>query len=493
MKKADRAKLIEFLNQDPVWWMEHNFWIPDVRVPATGEELGPGTIILHPVQKKILRAVLLKGEDGKFPYSTMVYSTIKKSGKTRIAAGVAAWFAATQGKYNEIYCMANDGKQSTDRILSAIKQCVALNPDMYWKVTNTKITLPNGTYIEAIPCDPKGSAGANPGLTVWSEMWGYAHQHKERLWTEMTIPPTRYGKAMRWVESYAGYTDESTVLYTLYELGVKYGRRHPSFQGPGAPPCYVNAPAAQFCYWDDGDTARRMPWQTDAYYAQERSQLIAREFDRIHRNYWIDSIDKALDITWWDACRVEVPELDAHTPVVMAVDASVSQDSTAAALISRHTDPIKARRQTMVRKSVAWYPAPGEKIDLTNTLEKQLREWVSKYNVVCIVYDKYQLHKLMTDIRMEGIVRVREFGQQVDRSIADKQLFDMVLTIMIGHDGNQELRSHVDNAASKTIGEKFRFVKASDQLDQQGRTAKPIDLIVCISMGNHECLRLNLG
>jgi len=146
-----------------------------------------------------------------------------------------------------------------------------------------------------------------------------------------------------------------------------------------------------------------------------------------------------------------------------------------------------------VRKSKAWYPAPGEKIDLTNTLERQLREWVSKYNVVCIVYDRYQLHKLMTDIRMEGIVRVREFGQQVDRSIADKQLFDMVLTIMIGHDGDQELRSHVDNAASKTVGEKFRFVKASDQLDQQGRTAKPIDLIVCVSMGNHECLRLNLG
>ena len=172
MKKADRANLIAFLEQDPVWWMEHNFWIPDVRTPDTGAELGPGTIILHPIQKRILRAVLLKGEDGMFPYSTMVYSTIKKSGKTRIAAGVAAWFAATQGKYNEVYCMANDGKQSTDRILSAVKQCVALNPDMHWKVTNTKITLPSGTYIEAIPCDPKGSAGANPGLTVWSEMWG---------------------------------------------------------------------------------------------------------------------------------------------------------------------------------------------------------------------------------------------------------------------------------------------------------------------------------
>lgn len=494
MKNEERAKIIAVLEQDPVWWLEHNFWIPDVRDPSTGDEYGPGPIQLHPVQKKILRSVLLKNEDGRFPYSTMVYSTIKKSGKTRIAAGVAAWFAATQGTYNEVYCMANDGKQSTDRILSAVKQCVTLNPDIHWHVTATKVTLPNGTFIEAIPCDPKGSAGSNPGLTVWSEMWGYAHQHKERLWTEMTVPPTRFGKAMRWVESYAGYVGESTVLHQLYELGVKYGSPYPMQDGNSIVPCYTNEPAQQFCYWDDGEAARRMPWQTASYYAQERSHLSSNEFDRIHGNFWIEPVSKAIDMAWWDACRGEVDPLDARTPVVMAVDASISQDSTAAILISRHTDRVRARRETMVRASKAWYPAPGKKIDLTNTLEKQLREWVEKYNVVCVVYDKYQLHKMMTDIRMEGIVRVREFSQQVNRAVADKQLFDMILTQMITHDGNTELRTHVDNAGSKEAGgEKFRFVKATDILDQQGRTAKPIDLIVCASMGNNECLRLNLG
>lgn len=493
MKPAERTQLIKFLEHDPVWWMEHYFYIPDVRDPYTGEELGEGPIQLHPIQKRILRAVLLKDKDGKFPYSTILFSTIKKSGKTRIAAGVAAWYAATQGRYNEVYCMANDGRQSVDRILSAVKQFVELNPEIHWKVTTSKITLPSGTYIEAIPCDPKGSAGANPGLTVWSEMWGYAHRHKERLWTEMTIPPTRYGKAMRWVESYAGYTDESNVLFSLYEQGTKYSRPHPAFREPGGPPAYVNEPASQFTYWDDGDAARRMPWQTPEYYAQERSQLVAKEFDRIHRNYWIDSIDKALDIIWWDACRAVVPPLDERTPVVMAADASVSHDSTALVLVSRHPDPARARRETMVRACEAWYPPPGEKINLTETLEKRLREWVKKYNVVCLVYDKYQLHKMMTDIRMEGIVRVKEFGQQSDRAVADKQLYDMILTRMLAHDGNQELRAHVDHAASKTIGEKFRFIKASDQLDQQGRTAKPIDLLIGVSMGNHECLRLNLG
>jgi len=494
MRTEEREALIKLLEQDPVWWMERNFWIPDRRDPMTGEELGPGPIILHPIQKRILRAVLIKGDGGRFPYSTMLYSTIKKSGKTRIGAGVAAWFAATQGRYNEVYCLANDGKQSSDRILSAIKQCVTLNTNMDWNVTKTKITLPNGTYIEAIPCDPKGSAGANPGLTVWSEMWGYAHQHKERLWTEMTIPPTRFGKAMRWVESYAGYKDESAVLYSLYEQGTEHGRRHPEFSGPDDPPCYTNEAANMFCYWDDGDAARRMPWQTDDYYAQERSQLVASEFDRIHRNFWIDSVDKAIDLAWWDACKEDVPALDHRTPVVMAVDASVSHDSTAACLVSRHPDPQRRNKETMIRKVRAWYPSPGEKIDLTTTLEACILDWSERYNIVCLVYDKYQLHKMMMDIRKEGIVRVREFGQQVDRSVADRQILDQILTRMIAHDGNQELREHVDAAATKITGDnKMRFVKASDQKDAQGRTAKPIDLLVCASMGNHECLRLNLA
>lgn len=479
--------------------MENNFYIEDPRDPETGELYPPGPIQLHPIQKRILRAALTK-VDGRFPYSTIVYSTCKKSGKTRVAAGIAAWYAATQGRYNEIYCLANDGKQSADRILSAVKKSIDLAKEAVkkgeggsvmaeWNYVRQSVRIPNGTLIEAIPCDPTGQAGSNPGLTVWSEMWGYRHEHKERLWTEMTIPPTRFGMAFRWVESYAGYVDESNVLYNLYEIGVEDGIRHPGFPDI---PVFVNPAANLFCYWDSGTEAHRMPWQTADYYLQEARILTPQEYARIHLNKWITSTQKAIPIEWWDACEEKLPPLDHNTPVVMAVDASVSGDCTACVLISRHPDPERAVEQVAVRAVRVWEPPKGGKIDLDETVGKTIEEWTKAYNVLEVCYDEYQLHSLMTRWRKRQVVKVFQFSQAAPRAQADKQIRDLVAHRQIAHDGNAQLRAHVDNARAKTTGEKYRFVKPEQDNKQKSRKRQPIDALVATSMGTDRCLYLNL-
>lgn len=501
---VEQQAILQILRHDPVTWMEQNFFIEDVRDPKTGEEYGPGVIQLHDVQKRILRAALTK-VDGMFPYSTIVYSTCKKSGKTRIGAGIACWFAATQGRYNEVYCLANDGKQSSDRILSAAKKSIdlgreaaakrksadeAISEMSQWRYVREAVRVPNGTFIEAIPCDPKGQAGSNPGLTVWSEMWGYAHQHKERLWTEMTIPPTRFGQAIRWVESYAGYTDESLVLYGLYELGVEQGIRHPAFPDI---PVYVNPTAGLFCYWDSGEAAHRMPWQTDEYYLQESQVLIPQEYARIHLNMWITSTEKAIPIEWWDACQGDVPPLDKKTPVVMGIDASVSGDCSACVLVSRHWNPIEFKDYIVIRAVRVWEPPPGGKIDQEETIGATLEEWTRRYNVIEVAYDEYQLHNLMTRWRRKKVVKIYQFNQQNERNKGDKQFRDMVASRRVLHNGDATLRAHVDNARAKISGEKYRFMKPEQDQQDKGRTKRPIDALIATSMGTERCLYLNLG
>lgn len=497
LSMQEQQIILRVLRSDPVWWMEHNFYIEDSRDPKTGKELGAGLIKLHPVQKRILRAALTK-VDGLFPYTTIVYSTSKKSGKTRVAAGVAAWFASTQAPYNEIYCLANDGKQSADRILSAVKKSVDLSRQakalelgsesemVTWKYVREAARLPNGTIVEAIPCDPSGQAGSNPGMTVWSEMWGYQHTHKERLWTEMTIPPTRFGKAIRWVESYAGYVDESITLYDLYVLGVEQGIRHPAFPDI---PVYVNPAAQLFCYWDEGWEAHRMPWQTNEYYMQESKILSVQEFARIHLNRWITSTEKAIPIEWWDACKQTLPPLDARTPIVVAVDASVSGDCSACVAVSRHPDPKRAVEEVAIRAVRTWTPPKGGKLDYDKTINATLEEWMAAYDVVEITYDEYQLHHLMNQWRKRQEVKIEEFGQRTPRSKADKQFRDMVAAKKIAHDGNATLRDHVNNAQAKLTGEQYRFVKP----EQQAQHRKPIDALVAASMGTDRCLYLNLA
>ncbi len=248
-----------------------------------------------------MRSATERDSEGKFRWQTILWSAPKKSGKTRIAALVAAWLADTTGPYAEIYLAANDGKQSEDRILSTIGRCLELNPSLGWQRTKSKIVLPNGSFIEAIPVDPTGQAGANPTFVVFSEMWGYRLEHKERLWAQMTISPARRGRSLRWIETYAGYSGESPVLEHLYELGVKQGRRHPEFPDL---PVTVNETAALWCYWE---TEPRMPWQTEEYYRQEAAILSEAEFRRMHRNEWVTSEEAFVSMIWWDACQEALP------------------------------------------------------------------------------------------------------------------------------------------------------------------------------------------
>jgi phage terminase large subunit-like protein len=237
-----------------------------------------------------------------------------------------------------------------------------------------------------------------------------------------------------------------------------------------------------------------MAWQTDEYYAQEASLLTPEEFDRIHRNQWTDPVTKAIPIEWWDRCAdvkrdgKKLPPLDKKTPIVLGVDAALSHDSCAMVATSRHpnrSDEV-AERATRI-----WVPPRGHAIDLSETVEKGVREFCEQYNVVAIVYDKYQLHKMATDLRKEGLGWFKQFDQGTKRSIADKQLLDLIIQKSITHTGNSELRTHIDNTAKKETGTRMRFVKP-DQGNQQGPTRRPIDATVALSMSAFECLRLNI-
>lgn len=475
----------------PDEWIEKHFLVERPRDPITAEMFEPGPVRLAEYQKRILRAALERDADGKLKYSTIVWSEPKKSGKTTIAAAVAMYMAQ-RSKASNIYCLANDGKQSQDRIFKAMADCIKLHSKqggifesvrVIWAPPTFK--LENGTAVEAIPCDAAGEAGSEPLMTVWSEMWGYRQEAKERLWTEMTIPPTLYGYAMRWVESYAGYEDESTILWNLYDNGVNHGARHPQLMDL---PVYTNGD--QFTFWSH---EARMPWQTKAYYESESKLMLPNEFQRIHHNEWVSATTSFLDnMVAWDRCRDDLasgplPPGD-PTPMVIGLDASVSGDACAIVGVTRHPDdewdaPL---RRTSVRHVSVYYPPAGGKINYSETLDPEIRLLCEMYNIFKVVYDPYQLHKLATDMTFEGIAAFEEFDQMRRRSKADKQLFDMVIMRQIRHNGDPELRRHIQACAAKSEGaaNTLRLVKKTN--------GRPIDLAVALSMANDEVLRLNV-
>ena len=315
--------------------------------------------------------------------------------------------------------------------------------------------------------------------------------------SEMTVPPSKHGKSFRWVESYAGFTEESLLLYRLYEQGVKNGRKlwpgrmYPTTDGPDAEiEVYVNDTSRMLCYWG---TVPRCPDQKQIYYSTEATVLVPNEFDRVHRNQWVSNTSTFIPMEWWYACRrtdEEFPTIDKkHHNVIVSMDAAVTNDSFGIILACRH--PVFVD-EIVVLYSNKWSPNPStHKIDFEGTDEnpgpiKVVERFVKEYNVVQICYDPFQLHDCAMRMKKKGLAWMKEFNQQGDRARADSQLRDLIRDRRIWHRGDVDLTAHLQNANAKIDDQdsKIRLVKRVEHLK--------IDLAVALSMAGHELLRLNL-
>jgi hypothetical protein len=65
----------------------------------------------------------------------------------------------------------------------------------------------------------ESSAGARHSLVVFDELWGYNSENLRRLFEELT-PPATERDAWMLIASYDGFTEESTLLETLYQRGL---------------------------------------------------------------------------------------------------------------------------------------------------------------------------------------------------------------------------------------------------------------------------------
>lgn len=453
-------------------------------------------------QRRIIDAALEKDENGMFKYSTIIYSAPKKSGKSALTSAVVLYMAA-HNPNSFIACLANDGSQANDRLYGPIytnfrlhRQLGGIFEDVVPRIG--EVTLDNFTKIRAVPCDAAGEAGAQPLMTAFSELWGFDTPKKSALFVEMTIPPTLHGRAIRWIESYAGYSGKSEILEQLYETGFTQGEPHPEFDlmGQHGPVVRVNKGARLFCYWD---TEPRMPWQSEDYYQEQAKTMPAAEFDRLHRNLWVSPVSAFIDQTWWKACeRRELPPLRYGdlTPVVVGIDMAVTGDCAALVAVTR--DPSNPTTGVAVRAVRILNPKRlGGTIEQETMVRPVILEWADKWNVVCWVYDPREMTKLAQDMTREGVGWFRPFGQVQPRTIADKQLYDMILARQVAwnrdttegdvgrHGGDDDtLFKHLIQAGADTASDAYRIVKLSPN-------AK-IDGAVALSQAAHVAMKLLL-
>lgn len=161
---------------------EHGFYIRDSYNTETGQPAGPGKLNLFDFQKRILNKVLTPDpETGLFPYTTIVYSCPKKSGKTKIAAAVATWYAECADSGTEVYLIANDQEQAEGLVM---KDIIYHAREVGYRALKGEVQLPDGTFIKALSQSYRSIAGTRHGLTIWDELWGYCQSSNTQCYTQ---------------------------------------------------------------------------------------------------------------------------------------------------------------------------------------------------------------------------------------------------------------------------------------------------------------------
>jgi hypothetical protein len=468
-------------------WIESCFIDPSTVKfrSATKDYSRAKTITLEPYQRRILECVLTPAEDGRFPYSLVVWSQPKKSGKTTVAAGVASWWAATVEAPNEILVCANDQEQAQGRVFQA------MGPTLYklgvtdWPVGRASIplvVLPNGTTVRALPSSYATESGSNHGLITFDELWAYSHERARRLFEELCVVPTRLNSLV-WITTYAGYWDESDLLRDIWsrvfadqagsqlQPGVTVVPELSDItttdgNGNARACCYARPGERFFLYWDH---TPRMPWQTASYYRQQKATLRPTAYIRLHENRWQETVGSFIEEAWWE--RSVTLQGPSDERAVFALDASQRNDTTALVGVKRDGERYKT---TFVR---AWDPQ-GADLDLEATVVAAILELHERGLVEELWYDPYQLHQIGMNLRQAGIA-AHEFSQGEERLRGDGFLYRLYRDGKIDNFDDTRLAAHIRAAKAKEFDdERIRLVKPKLGATQ----ARKIDLAVAQSM-----------
>lgn len=471
-------------------WVEQNFYDPTTVIQFGKQWVfdTAQTLILEATQKRIVDFVLTPDDKGNFPYQTIVYSTIKKEGKTTLAGAVGAWFAACIEPPNLILTLANDQEQSAGRIFGAMTPTLNYLGCRVPTAVSSKpeVRLPNGTVVQAIANNYAGAAGANYGLTLWSELWAYTTERSRRLYEELVPVPTKK-TSIRWVETYVGFEDESDLLLDLFtriftdteETGLQPNAvpvpELIDIQSDGKPCCYHIPEEGLFYYHNH---TPRMPWNVGEegldYRRKQKAELRPTQYTRLHENRWQTAEGTFIEPSWYDdAVTLDGPS---EEPAIFALDGAIRNDTICLVGIKKYNimlwDELHERYKLVYFKS--WSPArSGMKankelgtlkgdMDLDETVGAEIVHLHNRGLIIGPVwYDPYQLHQVAVKLRKKRIPCV-EFVQQSERLKSDTFFAEVLRKGELDMFYHEIMEQHIKNAKAKEFENmQIRIVKGT--------------------------------
>jgi phage terminase large subunit-like protein len=434
--------------------------------PETGR-----AFVLTTAERRFLAHAFKLTADGRLCFPELLFSGPMKTGKTALAAMIVLYVVCALGtRFAEGICVANDYEQSSTRVFQAIARIVEASPilDADATVGVDKITFAStGSTIIAIASDHVSAAGANPTIVCFDELWGFVSEKARRLWDELVPPPTRK-IACRLTVTYAGFTNESSLLEELYKRGLK---------GKQVKRDLYATDDGMLMFWTHDFTAS---WQTEAWREQMRATLRPAAYLRRIENRWVSSETSFIDLEAWDRCVDPTAHLllaDRALPVWVGVDASVKRDSTA---IVACTYDRMANKVRMVWHRV-FQPSAADPLDFEGTVENTLAELRTRFMLRQVRYDPYQMAAVAQRLLKRGLP-MSEFSQTVGNlTEASQNLYELIK--------GQNLIAYRDDQVRLAVQRAVAIEGVRGWKISKEKAAHKIDVVVALAMAAHAAVQ----
>jgi len=447
-----RAGVLDAYRDDPAGFICDLVIIDDAQPGADALDLATMPFLLWPAQRELLGSVvserlllILKARQLGISWLLLAYALhlcLFRVGR------LALTFSIGQAEANEML-------RRVHVMYWRLPEEVRKNLPQPIKDNTEEIAWDNGSRILSLPARKTAGSGYTASLVILDEF--AKNQWAREIYT--AVKPTIDGGGQMIILSSAH--GAGNLFHEMVEKAVTGAGRF----------------VFRFLSWD------KRPGRDQAWYAAVAADAVDESHMKQEYPATSDEAFEATEvgaflssITLWDACKVDLLPLDAHTPCVLAMDAGESNDCFAVGLISR--DPMNAERLA-IRYARAYAPELGKVLDF-DLIEADIRALIAAYAVQQGAYDPMllgQMVRRLTTGKKPVPVPFEPFPQGVARLEADKALYDRITQRLIAHNGDDDLREHIKNANKKVDveGRKLRIIKRVYALK--------IDLAVMLSMG----------
>lgn len=451
-------------------------------------------------------------------YREVVLGIPRKNGKSTVAAGIALYLLVADGEAEPEVYVAAAAKAQAGIVFRQVRRFIEASSGLIDFARPRQYHIDcaqNGGILRVISSDAPLQHGLSPHGSIIDEL--HAHRSPD-LYTALTTGGGAREQPLTMTISTAGADDEN-VLARIYQAALA----KTDLVERRAGLTIVRDPATKFLLWwygaaadDDPDdpavwaAANPASWITAEYLETERGKptLTAADFRRYHLNQWVRSIEEWLPAGAWAACSSADYSsadpwhgLDPTRPVSVGIDYGAVDDTTAIAVAQRvpmpegRRDPEtpSAEDRVILRvRIIAPDPDLGMRTDITEVMD-QLRALRVRFPAPAARidgrqiagpayhYDPWGFRSPADILASEGLAMV-EVPQTDARMVpASTELYGLVMSRRLSHDGNPTLAEHIANVVGRHRGTGWRITK-------QPGSAHKIDGAIASALAVHGAL-----